>query len=275
MAWYLRIVTVLAPRAESAILTPPLKWAGGKRWLVPTLRPLLSAGGNRRLVEPFAGGLGVALGLQPEQALLNDANEHLINFYTWVQAGLVIELEFSNESDDYYAARKRFNGLIQAGKHTTKVAAELFYYLNRTGYNGLCRFNRKGEFNVPYGRYKRINYATGFLEYKDTFRDWKFQTGDYKAVRVAEEDIVYADPPYDVEFTAYSKDPFGWKEQVELADWLRSLPAPVIASNQATDRIIELYAKRGFAIQTLDAPRRISCNGDRTPAREILATLRL
>src|SRR4029079_11608674 len=80
-----------------APLRPPLKWAGGKRWQVSHLGPLWSAHTHRRLVEPFCGGLAVALGLHPARALLNDANPHLINFYRWLQRGFVAEIEMANE----------------------------------------------------------------------------------------------------------------------------------------------------------------------------------
>ena len=81
---------------------PPLKWAGGKRWLVPYLRPLWRQHAWRRLVEPFCGGLAVSLELRPQTALLNDANPHLINFYTWLQEGLTVNLPMQNESRLYY-----------------------------------------------------------------------------------------------------------------------------------------------------------------------------
>src|SRR5690606_2869260 len=93
-------------------------------------------------------------------------------------------------------------------------AASLFYYLNRTGYNGLCRFNQNGEFNVPYGRYKTINYKTDFLEYKATFASWEFSSGAFDGLALREDDFVYADPPYDVEFTHYSQGGFSWSDQV-------------------------------------------------------------
>ncbi len=230
---------------------------------------------DKRLVEPFVGGLAVSLGLGPKNALLNDVNEHLINFYKWIQVGLIIELDFENSPEYYYSARGRFNALIKSGGAASKESAELFYYLNRTGYNGLCRFNRGGLFNVPYGRYKRINYVSDFLDLQPVIQDWKFTASDYSEIEIEQGDMVYADPPYDVEFTAYSKSPFGWNDQVELAKWLANLRVPVIASNQATQRILDLYASLGFEVNTLSAPRRISCNGDRTPAFEMLATLRL
>src|ERR1700675_134123 len=79
-----------------ADIKPPLKWAGGKRWLVPHLRPIWENHTDRRLVEPFSGGLAVTLGLRPEQALLNDINPHLINFYHWLRKGLQIEIPMKN-----------------------------------------------------------------------------------------------------------------------------------------------------------------------------------
>ena len=120
--------------------SPPLKWAGGKRWLLPHLRSTWESYADKRLVEPFVGGMAVALGLNPSQAILNDTNRHLINFYRWIKAGLVIKIQMENDKDLYYDHRGRFNQLIADGQSTTAEAASLFYYLNRTGFNGLCRF---------------------------------------------------------------------------------------------------------------------------------------
>lgn len=239
--------------------------------MIPWLAPLWDRAGSARLVEPFCGGLAVALGLGPRRALLNDANPHLINFYRWLQRGLVVGLELENDEERFYAYRSRFNELIRKGKDTSQEAAELFYYLNRTGYNGLCRFNKQGEFNVPFGRYKRINYIRDFSPYQHVLAKWEFTTGDFAVLRVEEEDFIYADPPYDVEFTEYAKDGFSWDDQVRLAHWLSRHPGPVVASNQATTRIRELYGDLGFTLMILEGPRRISCTGDRTPAKEILA----
>ncbi|NMB00115.1 MAG: Dam family site-specific DNA-(adenine-N6)-methyltransferase [Firmicutes bacterium] len=254
-----------------AKLNPPLKWAGGKRWLVPQLQPFWERYLERRLVEPFCGGLAVSLGLAPDKALLNDVNPHLINFYRWLQKGFVVSIEMINDKGVYYANRSRFNELISEGDIASQEAAELFYFLNRTGYNGLCRFNKKGKFNVPFGRYKRINYAQDFLAYRPLLENWEFRCGDFGSLQLQPNDFVYADPPYDVEFTQYAQGGFAWEDQVRLAHWLSQHPGPVVASNQATGRIIELYGDLGFLLITLEGPRRISCTGDRTPAKEVLA----
>ena len=257
------------------ILKPPLKWAGGKRWQVRHLQPLWAPHAHRRLVEPFCGGLAVALGLQPTRALLNDANPHLINFYRWLQKGLRIDWAMVNDEAAFYAARDRFNTLLATGKSGTKEAAGLFYYLNRTGYNGLCRFNSKGRFNVPFGRYRTIGYTTDFRPYRDALAHWTFTLGDVAQVPIEPDDFVYADPPYDVDFTHYSTGGFGWEDQERTAELLSRHRGPVILVNQATPRIERLYRSFGFAVSHLDAPRRISCNGDRTPAREVISTSHL
>ena len=261
--------------SSETALRPPLKWAGGKRWQVPLLRPLWDAHRDRRLVEPFCGGLAVALGLMPSTALLNDVNPHVINLYRWLGRGLRITLAMKNESTTYYAARDRFNALLQAGDGGTAEAASLFYYLNRTGYNGLCRFNSKGGFNVPFGRYKKIDYRTDFTEYEPVFSRFEFTQTDFEELPLRPDDFIYADPPYDVEFTQYSKGGFGWNEQTRAAEWLAKHPGPVVLSNQRTERIEELYRKLGFSIAITTAPRLISCTGDRAPAQEVLATRNL
>lgn len=270
---FTRMPVVAEPIAESQ--KPPLKWAGGKRWQVPHLQPLWEPHSHRRLVEPFCGGLAVTLGLQPDAALLNDANPHLINFYRWIQKGLSIRIEAKNDETVFYRNRERFNTLQREGKGQTQEAAALFYYLNRTGYNGLCRFNGRGEFNVPFGQYKTITYAKSFPTLRETMARWAFTNGDVEAVAVRRDDFIYADPPYDVEFTTYSAGGFSWADQERTAHALARHPGPVVLVNQATSRIESLYRSLGYALRYLDAPRRISCTGDRAPAREVLAARNL
>ncbi len=253
-------------------LKPPLKWAGGKRWLVPRLAVIWRQHRKRRLIEPFCGGLAVALGLSPRCALLNDVNPHPVNFYRHLQAGLKIRIPMRNESALYYRHRSDFNRLVTGRGLGTRKAAELFYYLNRTGYNGLCRFNRKGEFNVPFGHHKKINYVRDFGSYCEPLSDWRFENLDFEHLPVERGDFIYADPPYDVPFTHYAKNGFDWSEQERLAHWLSRHRGPVVLSNQATERVVRLYRRLGFRLSFVDAPRMISCTGDRSPAKEVIAT---
>ena len=252
-------------------LRPPLKWAGGKRWLVPHLQPYWAKHRHSRLVEPFCGGLAVTLGVMPQRAMLNDRNPHLIHFYTRLKRGLSVSISMENDEKLFYSHRQRFNKLLANDGAETAETAELFYYLNRTGFNGLCRFNHSGEFNVPFGQYKRINYTRDFSAYTEVLENWEFSNNDFEAVPLGPDDFVYADPPYDVDFTQYSKEGFAWDDQVRAAKWLARHSGPAILSNQATPRIIELYQGLRFRLQFLNAPRRISCTGDRTPAQEVLA----
>jgi DNA adenine methylase len=253
-------------------LRPALKWAGGKRWLMPHLLPVWSHYRHYRLVEPFVGGMGIALGLKPERALLADSNEHLINFYQWLQRGLEIPEEMLNDEAAFYIARSRFNALVKAEKKLSRESAALFYYLNRTCFNGLCRFNSKNEFNVPFGRYKTINYTTDFSHYQCTLEQWDIRCQDFALTVVEPNDFLYVDPPYDTPFTQYGKDNFTWNDQLRLLEWLSKQAVPIVATNQATPRILAAYTEAGFAITTLLAPRRIASSGDRTPALEMFAT---
>ena len=271
----LAVSNIVMPLPMAAPLPPPLKWAGGKRWLVPHLLPLWKPHSRRRLVEPFCGALAVTLSLVPERALLNDSNPHLVHFLSWLKRGLKTTLWMEYDKELFYVHRKRFNELLAAGQGDTAEAAALFYYLNRTCFNGLCRFNRSGEFNVPFGKYKDITYVRDFAPYQRLFANWEFTSADFASVPLNDDDFVYADPPFDVQFTQYAKEGFAWEDQVRTAELLARHKGPVILSNQATDRIVALYQQLGFSLSFFDAPRRISCTGDRKPAREVLAVRNL
>ncbi len=239
--------------------------------MVPQVATIWEQHKKKSYVEPFCGGLAMVLGLKPERALLNDINPHLINFYSQVQQGLKVTIEMANDEQLFYAHRDRFNRMNKQGTIHTQQAAQLFYFLNRTCFNGLCRFNQSGEFNVPFGTYKKINYVSDFHQYQELFASWKFTSADLEALPLESGDFIYADPPYDVEFTTYSAGGFSWGDQVRTAELLAKHAGPVVLSNQATPRIVRLYKKLGFTVSFLAAPRRISCTGDRTAAREVLA----
>ena len=203
---------------------------------------------------------------------MNDVNPHLINFYTHLQRGLEITIEMKNEEKSFYKHRSRFNTLIGDGELQSAEAAQLFYYLNRTCFNGLCRFNQSGEFNVPFGQHKSIAYIRDFSGFQQVLKNWSFTCNDLNDLTIEPGDFIYADPPYDVEFTTYSAGGFGWDDQVRTAEWLAAHDGPVVLSNQATPRIVKLYKKLGFKLGYLNGPRRISCTGDRAAAKEVLAT---
>lgn len=256
---------------ENQKLKPILKWVGGKRWLVPKLYDIWSEYNHLTLVEPFTGGMSVALGLIPNKAILNDANPHLINLYKQVKKGLDFKHRFQNTETYYYNKRDQFNKLIINNKVTTKESAALFFYLIKTGFNGLCRFNNRGIFNVPFGQHKSINYKIDLSIYKNLFNNWNFQNKDFEKLKLDGKEFLYVDPPYDVEFTKYHQQDFTFKDQIRLIEWLAKHKGPIVASNQATKRMIDLYRRYNFQVTTINAPRRVSCDGNREPALEMLA----
>ena len=251
-----------------------MKWAGGKRWQVPRLEPLWRAHVHRRLVEPFCGGLAVTLGLRPQRALLNDINPHLINFYEWLKRGLRVDIAL----DERRARRSmrtatRFNALLRGRADGPREAAGLFYYLNRTGYNGLCRFNKRGEFNVPFGKYKRVGTCSDFAEYRDVLSAWTFTRRRLRAAAARRPTTSSTPIRHSTSSSASTrKEGFDWDDQVRTATWLAAHRGPVVLVNQATSRIRRLYRDLGFRLEYVSAPRRINSTGDRTPAREVIAT---
>jgi DNA adenine methylase len=259
---------------DDSRLAPPLKWPGGKRWLVRRLQQIWSAHSQRRLVEPFAGGLSVALGLMPRRALLNDKAPELVNFYRAVQRGLVIPPSTPMVPDRglYLARRDRLNALLPTlGDEPNLEAAALLYYLNKTGFNGLHRVNSSGRFNVGFGEHKAINYVRDFSSYADVMSQWRFTTEDFERVEREPDDFIYLDPPYDGGFDEYAKERFDWQDQVRLVEWAKAHRGPVVISNAATERVVDLYQGL-FDIEFIDAPRSISCDGDRRRAKEVLAS---
>jgi DNA adenine methylase len=181
-------------------------------------------------------------------------------------------MEMRNEEKFYYERRDDFNILVEAEEFDTQIGAELFYYLNRTCFNGLCRFNSSGKFNVPFGKYKKINYRTDFSEYIAALAGWQLACCGFETTSsMRREDFIYLDPPYDCDFVDYSTDGFGWEQQVELAELYAKHEGPVVASNACTARVLNLYDRLGFEIHLIAAPRRISANGSRDAVLEMLA----
>lgn len=271
-------------------ITPALKWPGSKRWMVERLSEFYAPHRKRWFIDLFTGSGAAVLGVRPERAVINDANPHVMNFHKWVRMGLCIDhdmargtdglvVPLSNDSGTYYAHRERFNNLIDAGQSNTQEAALLFWYMNRTGFNGLCRFNRGGHFNVSFGSYAKLDYAEYAVKFHQIGRamqTWRLLSRDFALVPSKPGDFLYADPPYDKvgsNFTDYASGGFSWRDQVRLADFLARHDGPVVASNAATERILDLYRERGFAVETVQVRRSISCKAEsRKPATEMIAT---
>jgi DNA adenine methylase len=265
------------------VLEPILKYAGGKRALVPNIRAhwerALNSDPQLRLVEPFVGGLSVALGISPDRALLNDVNPHVIDLYQSIAAGAFNDFcgEDSPDKALYDIWREAFNHLVaNSTPESCNARSQLLYMLNRSCFNGLMRFNLKGEFNVPFGKYEKIKLLTPqqFCDYAARLVAWEFVCGDFANLQLGEHDFLYLDPPYDSEddkgFTSYFGQ-FSWDDRVRMAHWAKDANLPTIISDLSTARTMQLYADCGFTLTTVTAKRSISANGDRGRVIEIFA----
>lgn len=242
--------------------------------MIPRMTEVYRQHRDKTWFDPFCGGLALPLALRPERAILGDINPWLINFYNCVRSSARFAAAgIENTQQDFYQARVEFNTAITSSCLDEERMAQLFYHLNRTCFNGLCRFNSAGEFNAPYGRYKKPQIDRDFSPYRRAFKHWQFQRVDiFDEFTPPDNSFIYLDPPYDDSFVGYSGNQFGWEQQQRLVAITDGIDNPIAISNKATDRIIELYESHGFAIETLSAPRRIAANGNRQRVFEILAT---
>jgi len=177
-----------------------------------------------------------------------------------------------NSSDAYYAYRKFFNALLARGPRAHAEAASLFYYLNRTGFNGLCRFNSRGEFNVPFGSYARIAYVRDFARTAPCSRVWEFSERRLRSVAAEACRLRLRDPPYDVPFTQYARGRFSWDDQVRARRVARAPSGSGGALEPGTRASSRSTSGWDMTVRFLGARAGFSCTGDRTPAREVLAT---
>lgn len=242
---------------ERYYLKPMVKSLGGKTWLKEEVwkyysRACRSRGRDMRWVDPFCGGMAVPLYIMPNEAWLNDANVHLINFYNYIaEYGEMRDFWDEATEEDYYKKREQFNQNIKDGNILGKEMAELFYYLNKTCYGGISRYNQSGLFNAPYGKNAVPHYVKEFHFEQKALKGWQITSFNYEDVleMVDDNDFLFIDPPYDEVFNQYIKRSFNWDDQVKLATMLSKLPNPIIATNSTSERIIQLYKDLGFDVR--------------------------
>jgi DNA adenine methylase len=248
----------MSVQTDQPIAKPFLKWAGGKRQLLPQLEAHFPSrmlnGGITRYVEPFVGSgalfFKIFQSFPIEECLLTDINPELILLYKTIRENVsdliqhledleqhFLKLDSDNRKDFYYQIRDEYNKQRLSIQYddfdpswVSRSAQMLF--LNRTGYNGLFRLNSKGAFNVPYGRYKnpRILDAENLYRAADLLQRVSIFYGDFEETGefVDHRTLVYFDPPYrpisaTAHFTAYSKDGFDDHQQLRLAKFYRDL----------------------------------------------------
>lgn len=231
------------------VIIPPIKCQGRKIKLVPFIKEHAVCPSGSLWIEPFVGSGAVAFNVKPERALLVDKNRYIISFYKGLQSGTIDEAvagdflryhgaELSRYGAEYYLKmRKKFN---------MNGDPLYFLFLNRCGFNGLIRFNRKGELNVPFcnepGRFTEGYISKVCAQIKAVSeilygRDWTFLEGSWReGFRAAgKDDCIYLDPPYIGRDTTYVG---GWpaSEAVELSAYAHKTPANVLFSMWKKDR---------------------------------------
>ncbi|QYO51574.1 adenine-specific DNA-methyltransferase [Citrobacter braakii] len=259
-----------------------LKWAGGKYPLLDDIKRHLPQG--ECLIEPFVGAGSVFLNTDFSRYILADINSDLISLYNivktrtdeYVQASRELFMPETNQAEVYYRFREEFNASQDPFRR-----AVLFLYLNRFGYNGLCRYNLRGEFNVPFGRYKKPYFPEAELyHFAEKAQNAEFHCLSYEECmdRADSNSVVYCDPPYaplsaTANFTAYHTNSFSPKEQAHLAEMAEKLVSkqiPVLISNHDTPDTREWYrSAKHFQVKVR---RSISSNGGtRKKVNELLA----
>ena len=258
---------------KNNLVAPVLKWVGGKRQLLGTLKPLLPKK-ITTYCEPFVGGGAMLFDLQPQKAYINDINSDLILVYMVIRDkvdDLIKRLEqFENTSDMFYTVRDWDRNKEVYDNMTDVERAARIIYLNKTCYNGLYRVNNSGEFNSPFGNYKNPNIVNApVLKAVNTYfntAEIHFSTTDYEELlnKVRKGTFVYLDPPYDPisetsNFTGYSKGGFSKEDQIRLrkcCDEMDKKGIYFMLSNSATNFIKEQYSK--YNIKTIQAKRAIN-----------------
>lgn len=265
------------------MIRSPLKWAGSKARIIDTLRQHLPAG--NRLVEPFAGSASVFLNTDYRSHLLADINPDLIGLFNTLKtnpgdlidcAGLFFKLD--NNEARFRVIRDSFNDC-----EDTFCRAVMFLYLNRHCFNGLCRYNSNGRFNVPYGKYAAPYFPEEEIrQFAEKAKSAVFLCLDFEETieMAGVGDVVYCDPPYiptsgTANFTKYHTAGFTPNDHSRMIAALRAAAARgccVVVSNAAIAENVYRYS--GFTVHHITAPRSVSCKGNqRKAAGEIIAIL--
>ena len=270
------------PKPSAVTEVPPapiLKWAGGKTQLLPAILPKIPTHFGTYM-EPFFGGGALFFALRPAKAIISDSNPELINLYlqlaTDVEAVIEALREFKNEEQMFYEVRAQ-----DFGKLNPIPAAARTIYLNRTCYNGLYRLNKKGQFNVPFGRYLNPTICHGeeLRAASEVLRNAQIQVADYREILhecAQPGDFVYLDPPYlptskHSDFKRYTTEQFSEKDHRELADdvnYLNELGCHVVLTNSNHHLVYDLYSR--FNIQVVRSKRNINSKGNSRSSTDVI-----
>ena len=270
-------------------MTPFVKWAGGKKQLLERLKERMPDSYNRYF-EPFIGGGALLLGIQPNDAVINDVNKQLLNVYKQLQKNaemVITEVKkydsITCDKEIYYEARDKYNRMILESQFDA-VSAALTIWINKHCFNGLYRVNKKGLFNVPYN-----NKIAGTSMNEDNLRNIgnylkdnnvQIMQGDFEnaCADAKAGDFVYFDSPYipvsrTADFTDYTKDGFTYEDHCRLAalyERLSDAGVKVMLSNHNVDLVHELYSK--YTIEAVSVKRAINSDATKRVGKEVIIT---
>tara|TARA_Y100000389_G_scaffold145109_1_gene143572 strand:- start:260 stop:1114 length:855 start_codon:yes stop_codon:yes gene_type:complete len=228
---------------EKKNLNPIIKWSGGKKDELKYILPHIPNKYNLYL-EPFIGGGAVYFHLNPNKSVISDVHKELIDFYQSIKNGNAEEIykfmkEHPNEEETYYKVRA-YNSKDVLDN------AKRFYYLRKTCYRGMLRYNSKGQFNIPYGRYKTYNYEEiKNKDYENILKNTEIFNKSFEYIFENynnKENFMFLDPPYDSEFTDYGYCSFGKEEQRKLAKCFKETNIKCLMIIGKTPLIQELYS---------------------------------
>lgn len=272
---------------SSSSVAPFVKWAGGKRQLLPQIKERMPEQFNN-YYEPFVGGGAVAFELLPEKAVVNDINKSLINAYRQICDAPNEFLEAINKLDNemwedgkayYYSLRELYNDKMMKAEYDVELAA-LFVFINKHCFNGLYRVNGKGLFNVPYNNSRKASVdEKSIREISEYLKKVTILEGDFEAAveSAMEGDFVFIDSPYaplnPTSFESYTKEGFDIESHKRLADLFDDLTARgcyCMLTNHNTELINELYGNKGYRIDVVSVKRMINSDASNRVGEEVI-----
>lgn len=268
-------------------VAPFVKWAGGKRQLLPQIKERMPEKYNK-YYEPFVGGGALTFELLPANALINDINKALINAYRQICHEPEVFLAAVNQLDNemwedgkqyYYSLREHYNDKLMKLEYDVELAA-LFVFINKHCFNGLYRVNGKGLFNVPYNNSRKASVEeNSIMEISRFLRDVTIMEGDFEVAcaTAGKGDFVFIDSPYaplnPTSFESYTKEGFDMESHKRLArlyDELTERGCYCMLTNHNTELINELYGNKGYKIDVVSVKRMINSDASKRVGEEVI-----
>ena len=268
-------------------VAPFVKWAGGKRQLLTQIEERMPEKYNN-YIEPFVGGGAVVFGLLPENALINDINEALINAYRQICNEPDMFLKVINKLDQemwedgkkyYYSLREHYNDKLMKAEYDVELAA-LFVFINKHCFNGLYRVNGKGLFNVPYNNSRRSSVDESLImEVSEYLQGITIMNGDFQEISASAKkgDFIFLDSPYaplnPTSFESYTKEGFDIESHRRLSKFYDELTAKgcyCMLTNHNTELINELYGNKGYKIDVVSVKRMINSDASNRVGEEVI-----